>query len=279
MAAARLRVVSWNIRAALGPGPFPDRWWRRIDADRLRAIGAFVSDLDADIIALQEVALVSRDGELLDNAGDLGRQLHLPVQYGAVRSFDVVEDAGRVGTGIFGNAILTRLPITAARCVALPVAPTDAWIEPPGALHPLTGEPHPAAGVRYADAPPTIREPRSLLIVEVEGLRVGSTHFSHVGGGERRLQAEATVDALGDASASLLLGDLNAAIDAPELEPFASWSDAFAEPPGAPSRISTDEGWPIDQVLGHGLAVHGARVVREAGELSDHYPVVADVVR
>jgi endonuclease/exonuclease/phosphatase family metal-dependent hydrolase len=276
VAATRLRVVTWNIRAAIGPGPFPDRWWRRIDADRLRAIGAFVSDLDAEIIALQEVALVSRDGELLDNAGDLGRQLDLPMRYGAVRSFDVVEDAGRVGAGVFGNAILTRLPIRAARCIALPIAPTDAWIEPPGALHPLTGEPHPAAGVRYADAPPTIREPRSLLIVEVEGLRVGSTHFSHVGGGERRLQAEATVAAFGDAP-SLLLGDLNAAIDAPELEPFSTWADAFAESAGDPARVSTDEGWPIDQLLGRGVHVRGARVLREAGDLSDHYPVVADV--
>jgi hypothetical protein len=42
VAATRLRVVSWNIRSAIGPGPFPDRWWRRIDADRLRAIGAVV---------------------------------------------------------------------------------------------------------------------------------------------------------------------------------------------------------------------------------------------
>ncbi|HJP71550.1 MAG TPA: hypothetical protein VJ975_07505, partial [Candidatus Limnocylindria bacterium] len=68
---AALRVVSWNIRAAIGPGPFPDRWWNRIDADRLRAIGAFLSTLEADVVALQEVALVSRDGELVDNAGDL----------------------------------------------------------------------------------------------------------------------------------------------------------------------------------------------------------------
>jgi endonuclease/exonuclease/phosphatase family metal-dependent hydrolase len=62
VAATRRRVVSWNIRAAIGPGPFPDRWWRRIDADRLRAIGAFRSSLDADLIALQEVTVVSRDG-------------------------------------------------------------------------------------------------------------------------------------------------------------------------------------------------------------------------
>ena len=277
MPATRLRVVSWNIRAAIGPGPFPDRWWQHIDADRLRAIGAFLSRLDADVIALQEVALVSRHGDLVDNAGDLARQLGLAVRYAAVRTFDAVEDGAHVGAGTFGNALLSRLPIRAARCVALPQAPTGALVEPAGAIHPLTGEPHPAAGVRYTDAPPTIREPRCLLLADLDGLRVGSTHFSHIGSGERLLQAEATVDAFGGAPASLLLGDLNAAIDAPDLAPFASWTDAFAEPPGDPARVSTDDGWRIDQVLGLGVSVRGARVLRESGDLSDHYPVVAEV--
>jgi endonuclease/exonuclease/phosphatase family metal-dependent hydrolase len=274
---ARLRVVSWNIRVAIGPGPFPDRWWRRIDADRLRAMGAFLSGLEADVIALQEVALVSRDGNLVDNAGDLARQLELPARYAAVRTFEVVEDGTVRGAGMFGNALLTRLPIRAARCVPLPQAPINALVEPPGTLHPLSGEPHPVAGVRYADAPATIREPRCLLVADLDGLRVGSTHFSHIGSGERRLQAEATVAAFEGAASALLLGDLNAAIDTPEMEPFAAWADAFAAPPGDPARISTDDGWRIDQVLGRGVAVRAAQVLRDAGALSDHYPVVAEV--
>lgn len=278
MAATRLRVVSWNIRAAIGPGPFPDRWWRRIDADRLRAIGVFLASLDADLIALQEVALVARDGDLVDNAGDLARQLGLPVRYAATRTFAVVDDGELRGAGTFGNAVLSRLPFVDARCVALPQAPLDAYVEPPGSLHPLSGEPHPAAGIRYADAPADIREPRCLVVTELDGLRVGSVHFSHVGSGERRLQAEATVAALANTSAALLLGDLNAAIDAPELAPFAGWTDAFAEPPGDPARVSTDDGWRIDQVLGHGVDVHGARVLRDSGQLSDHYPVVGELV-
>ena len=270
MTATPLRVVTWNIRAAIGPGPFPDRWWRRIDADRLRAIGAFLSGLDADVIALQEVVLASCDGDLVDNAGDLGRQLGLAVRYGAVRTFEVVEDGAHRGVGTFGNALLSRLPIRGSRCVALPAAPVDAFVEPPGADHPT-------AGVRYAEAPPTIREPRCLLVADLDELRVGSAHFSHIGGAERRLQAEATVAAIGDAPAAVLLGDLNAAIEAPELEPFADWSDAFAEPSGDAARVSTDEGWRIDHVLGRGLDVGGARVLREAGDLSDHYPVAAEV--
>ena len=270
MAATRLRVVSWNNRAAIGPGPFPDRWWRRIDADRLRAIGVFLSGLEPDVIALQEVALVSRDGDLVDNAGDLARQLLMEVRYGAVRSFEVREDDALIGVGCFGNAILSREPIHASRVLALPAAPMDAHVEPPGADHP-------AAGVRYADAPASIREPRCLLLAEMGGLTFGTAHFSHVGAGERLLQAEATSAAFGDASPALLVGDLNAAIEAPDLGPLAAWTDGFAEPAGDPARISTDDGWRIDHVLARDASVSGCRVLRESGELSDHYPVIAEV--
>jgi len=271
VATTRLRVVSWNIRAAIGPGPFPDRWWRHIDADRLRAIGAFVSTLDADVVALQEVALVSRDGVLLDNAGDLGRALGMELRYGAVRTFEVRESDAVLGAGMFGNAILSRRPPSGTRCVALPAAPPDALVEPADSQHP-------AAGIRYADAPAHIREPRCLLLADVDGCRIGTTHFSHVGSGERLLQARATVEAFGDADPALLLGDLNAAIDADELAPLTGWVDAFGEPPGDAARISTDDGYRIDHALGRGIAFGSCRVLRSAGDLSDHYPVVAEVV-
>ena len=267
---AALRVVSWNIRAAIGPGPFPERWWSRIDADRLRAIGAFLSSLDADVIGLQEVALLSRDGDLVDNAGDLGRQLGMEVRYGAVRSFDVVEADARVGVGCFGNALLSRHPLGDVHVVALPRAAMDAFVEPPGSAHP-------AAGVTYADAPDSIREPRCLLLGSVGGVRVGTAHFSHVGSGERLLQARATAAAFDAASPALLLGDLNAPIEAAELAPFESWTDAFAEPWGDDARITTDDGHRIDHVLVRGASVSPVRVLRESAELSDHYPIVAEL--
>ena len=266
---ATLRVVSWNIRAAIGPGPFPDRWWNRIDADRLRAIGAFLSGLEADVVALQEVALLSRDGDLVDNAGDLARQLGMHVRYGAVRSFDVLDaDDARVGAGCFGNALLSGHSLKDVRTVALPQSPMDAFVEPPGASHP-------AAGLTYADAPGSIREPRCLLLATVGGLRVGTAHFSHIGSGERLLQAEATLAAFGDASPSLLLGDLNAPIASADLAPFETWTDGFVEPPGDPARVSTDDGYSIDQLFVRGASLSECRMLRESGELSDHYPVVA----
>jgi endonuclease/exonuclease/phosphatase family metal-dependent hydrolase len=268
--AATLRVASWNIRAAIGPGPFPDRWWSSIDADRLRAIGSFVAGLDVDLVALQEVAVISRNGDLVDNAGDLARQLGMEVRYGAVRGFTVTDGDAATGVGCFGNALLSRPGFGGARTVALPAAAADAFVEPPGADHP-------AAGVRYAGAPEHIREPRCLLLAQVDGLAVGSAHFSHVGSGERLLQARATVAAFDDAGAALLLGDLNAPIEAPELGPFAPWTDGFREPAGDPARVSTDDGHRIDHVLARGASVSSCRVLREAGDLSDHYPVVAEV--
>ena len=124
----------------------------------------------------------------------------------------------------------------------------------------------------------TIREPRCLLVAEVAGLAIGTAHLSHIGSGERLLQAEATVAAFGGAQAAVLLGDLNAAIEAPELAPFAAWADGFSEPPGDRARITTDDGARIDHVLARGASVRGCRAVREAGDLSDHVPVVAEVV-
>ena len=268
--AATLRVVSWNIRAAIGTGPFPDRWWSRIDAGRLRAIGSFLSSLDADVVALQEVALASRDGDLVDNAGDLARRLGMEVRYGAVRTFAVTDADEIVGAGCFGNALLSRRPIVRSHTVALPGAPLEAFIEPPGSDHP-------AAGMTYLDAPDTIREPRCALLAEIDGLRIGTTHFSHVGSGERLLQAEAVVSAFSPDFPALLLGDLNAPIEASELGVFATWTDGFDEPPGDDARISTDEGMRIDHVLARGASVAGCRVIRDSGDLSDHYPVSAEV--
>lgn len=271
---ATLRVATWNIRAAIGPEkPFPDRWWRLVDADRLRAIGEFLAALDADVIALQEVALASRNGDLLDNAGDLARQLGMDVRYGATRTF-AIEEAGRTtGGGCFGNALLSRLPIEGSRAVMLPMAADDAYVEPPGADHPV-------AGIRYADAPEGTHEPRTLLLCEVAGIAIASAHLSHIGSGERALQVAATIDAFEGRDVSLLLGDLNARVEAPELAALADWVDGFdaaGVPPGDERRISTDDGWRIDHILARGAPIAGCRVLAAAGELSDHYPVVAEV--
>jgi endonuclease/exonuclease/phosphatase family metal-dependent hydrolase len=68
-----LRVATFNVRAAIGPGPFPGRWWRRCDPARLERIAAVIAALDADLVGLQEVALLALDGDVVDQAAALGR--------------------------------------------------------------------------------------------------------------------------------------------------------------------------------------------------------------
>ena len=81
-APATLRVATFNVRAGIGPGEFPDRWWHRIDRARLRRIGDLIIAMDADLVALQEVEIPTRGLEATDcrvvtEAGDASD--HWPV--------------------------------------------------------------------------------------------------------------------------------------------------------------------------------------------------------
>lgn len=261
------------MRAAIGPGPFPDRWWRHCDPDRLARIAGVIAGLEADVVALQEVAVVELDGSVVDQAAELARLTGMAHRYGATRTWVADEPGGAVGGGRFGNALLAGGPLDDPLVVPLPRAAETSAIEPAGADRPW-------AGVTWADAPPTTREPRCAVLATFAGVRVATAHLSHVGSGERLLQARA----LAATGAEIVLGDLNSPIDGPELAPFATWTDAFAAagiPVGDPRRVTTDDGWPIDQVLlrpGSAWRVLRCVVALESADASDHYPVVADLM-
>ena len=269
-----LRVVTWNVRAAIGPGDFPGTWWRRPDPSRLRAIAAVLRTVDADVIGLEECAVLNVDGALHDTATEIAAQLAMPHRFAATRHISIAEDDGRVsGSGLFGNALLTHRPIARSWTTALPTAPDDAPVEPAG-----SGLPY--AGVPYTDAPTEIREPRCLLSADLGRLAVGVTHLSYAGSGERALQA-AAVDRALRGGPSVLLGDLNAPIESDELAVFrGDWTDAFAVAglaPGDAGRVTTETGARIDHLLVRGLEVLTCRRVEEAGWLSDHLPVMAEI--
>ena len=160
--ASRLRVVTWNIRAAIGPGePFPPAWWRHVRIDRLERIAAILRELDPDVATLQEVTIMTPDGAVLDEPAELARLTGRHARYDAVHSFPLVEpETGRaIGMASWGNAILSREPLADGFAFGLPRASDDDLVEVGGAVHHVTGEPHPLIDVRYADSEPGHREP------------------------------------------------------------------------------------------------------------------------
>jgi endonuclease/exonuclease/phosphatase family metal-dependent hydrolase len=124
-----VRLVSWNIHGGIG------RDGRR-DLSRIAAI---LCELQADVAALQEVGDAQRptadaDHTLADHASELGRLLGWFVAYGPT-----LVRAGRP----YGNAVLSRFPITRARNYDLSIRGreprgclrADLEIDPGGSLH------------------------------------------------------------------------------------------------------------------------------------------------
>lgn len=278
-ASPTVRVATWNIRAAIGPGePFPPAWWRHVRRDRLERIARQIVGLDADVVALQEVALLTPHGDLLDQPLELARLTGRHVRYAAVHAFPLVapEDGRAIGAATWGNALLTRAPLDDGFAIGLPLGGDDDPVEPPGSGHSL-------AGVRFAEAPYGTREPRCALGGRVTGpwgsLAVVTAHLTYVGTEQRRAQTEELAriaDGLG--APVVVLGDFNAAVGAPALRSLeATFDDAFAAvrmDAGDVRRVSCGP-LAIDHVFSRGVRAIDCRVVTEAGDASDHLPVVA----
>jgi endonuclease/exonuclease/phosphatase family metal-dependent hydrolase len=163
-----VRVVTYNIHTCVGVD-------RRYDPER---IGAVLREIDADIACLQEVDARRRIDRYPDQWAYLGQ----------ITGCRVITGTG-IGApcGRFGNAILTRFPVLAARAIDLTVA----GYQPRGAID--------------AD-----------ILIGDRVLRVLATHLG-LHAAERRLQANRLMTALAEpaevdrrtARAVLLMGDLN----------------------------------------------------------------------
>jgi endonuclease/exonuclease/phosphatase family metal-dependent hydrolase len=170
-----LRVVTLNIWNRQGPWP-----------ERLRLIRSQLQALSPDIVGLQEV--LHHDQEPVDQAREIADGLDYHAAFAS---------AWHIGGGLqFGNAVLSRYPITSANNFPLPVEPTE--------------------------------ESRSLLHVEVDApcgkVPVFNTHldwkFHH--GYVRERQVAFIADKVRELAPPgsfppLLMGDFNAEPDADEI--------------------------------------------------------------
>jgi endonuclease/exonuclease/phosphatase family metal-dependent hydrolase len=225
---------------------------------------------------------MTADGVTTDMASELGLALEMEGRYASVHHLPVIqpESGATVGAYMWGNAILSRFPITSSRTVALPIPADDDLVEPSATVHEL-------AGVRYRDVEPGMREGRCALVCAIDSgqgaIHVLSTHLTYIGSAQRRVQAEAIAATVTGLDGPLvLLGDLNAPIHAGELAPLReSLTDAFLAidvPPVDERRLSCGAA-AIDHVLVRGLTPASCRVATEAGDASDHWPVVAVLER
>jgi endonuclease/exonuclease/phosphatase family metal-dependent hydrolase len=259
-----MRVVTWNLWWRFGP-------WEQ----RHPAIESTLRALDPDVVALQEVW---DDGDR-NQAALLGGALGLHHVYSANREMDGVR---------FGNAVLSRWPITGDESVPLP-------------------------------APPELDEGRNVLRADVDGprgpLQVFSTHLnwrydhSHVRQEQVGAIAEFVRAAPKRSFPPIVCGDFNALPDSDEIrmmtgrtttpveglvfydaweaagahgEPGTTWSN---DNPWASREIEVDRridfvfvGWPRMGGLGHvtSCAVEGRDPV-DGVVPSDHYAVRADL--
>ncbi|NEK59149.1 endonuclease [Geodermatophilus sabuli] len=257
----RLRVVTWNV------------WWRFGERWRERqpAVVETLRDLDADVVALQEVWGTASTTQ----ADELARALGLHAAF-AEPSYPLVADAPRPDEHAdvaLGIGLLSRWPVRTVRPLPLPARPGT---EAPVAL---------LVSVAHPDGP---------LHVVVACLEYDPGHDEDRVAQARFLAGLATDPALDGPLPVVVAGDLNAAVDDPVLEPLAAvLTDAWTAGGGGHGAVTAPEesgeaqlGKRIDHVLlrpGRAGQVVDVRSAVLAGDPvdgvtpSDHRAVVCDV--
>lgn len=238
-AAEPLRVLCYNIHYGQGmDGEY--------DVARLAEV---IKAAKPDLVALQEVDVgVKRSGRV-HQLQKLGELTGLTARYGPTQHYE---------GGLFGNAVLTRLPIL------------DEHIQP----------------LPYTEATPELQTyPRGALVITVQApdgkpLRFISTHFQHNVPEDRVEEAKAIntlFAAESDHQRTILAGDFNAT---PDAEPISileqRWTHAIDEA-RAPSAPSVTPKSRIDYVFFRAATefrVVSSEVLPEA-MASDHRPVLA----
>lgn len=237
--APTLRVLCYNIHYGQGNDGVYD----------LERLAQVIQATQPDLVGLQEVDVGVRRSGKTHQVLRLAELTGLASSYGPTQHYE---------GGLYGNAVLSRLPI-------LDVA-----------IHPLP----------YTEATPEkTTYPRGAIAVTVRApdglpLRFISTHFQHNVEEDRVAQAQ-TINALfaapDDTTRTVLAGDLNAKPDAEPLQILHQrWVNALdpAAAPTAPSHAPTSR---IDYILSRpqsAFRLLSSEVIPDA-IASDHRPVLA----
>jgi endonuclease/exonuclease/phosphatase family metal-dependent hydrolase len=235
--APRIRAVSYNIHYGQGNDG-------KYNLERLAEV---IKAAQPDLVGLQEVDVgVERSGRV-HQARRLGALTGMQVRYGPTQHYQ---------GGLYGNAVLTKLPIL------------DVHIQP----------------LPYTEATPElVTYPRGAIAVTVRGpdgnpLRFISTHFQHNVAEDRLAQAQAINRHFAeDEIPTILAGDMNALPDSePIAELLKKWTNVTDDPP-APTAPSQNPRSRIDYIFSRPAAAFRlieASVVDEP-MASDHRPVLA----
>jgi endonuclease/exonuclease/phosphatase family metal-dependent hydrolase len=204
---------------------------------RIERIGAVIRETGAAVAGIQEVHQRLPQSALQNQPGALQRAAGMRCLFGPALS---------LGPGRYGNAVLSGVPARRR------------------ALHRLPGE----------------GEPRAALEVELDldgrPLVLVCTHLG-LSDAARISQASALAEALRRIEAPVvLLGDMNAGPEAPELQILLDAGLRYAAPPIEPTFPSDVPGCRIDYILiSPELTCDGSQVV--ATTASDHLPLWADL--
>jgi len=235
----QLRVLCYNVHWCKGTDG-------KYDVARLADV---INKAKPDLVALQEVDVgVKRSGRVHD-VRELSKLTGLAARFGPTQHYE---------GGLFGNAVMTNLPI-------LDVA-----------IHPLPYTESTAERTTY---------PRGAIAVTMQGpdgkpLRFVSTHFQHNVPEDRVAEAKAInklFASTGDDLRTILAGDMNAVPDAePVTELLKEWTNAIDEA-ATPTAPATKPRSRIDYVFyreSSQFRVVESKVIPES-VASDHRPVLA----
>ncbi|MFF2007837.1 endonuclease/exonuclease/phosphatase family protein [Streptomyces sp. NPDC058195] len=251
-----LRVATYNIHAGAGMDNV-------FDLDRQVAA---LRALDADVIGLQEVDVHwGARSAWRDLAAELAGRLGMRVSFAPIYSL------GPATSGEprreFGVAVLSQYPIVSAENHDLTRLSTQ---DP---------DPVPAPAPGFGE-----------VVVRVRGLpvHVYATHLDYRAdpsvriaqvADTRRIMAQDRVEGRGPERGpvrQVLLGDFNAAPDAPELAPL--WEELTDVEPGGPTFPAQDPVRRIDYVAVSKDTVRARGAAVAESLASDHRPVVADLL-